>query len=100
MPTEENDDWDVEDMGAKVTIVRNEALLAAWDKVIADGEWENYPDANCKKCDGTGWVEEIDWVPAPFGHGNVPMPTYTTCLCTWQSEEVDPGRIGCGYDEN
>lgn len=43
------------------------------------------PDPNCDACHGTGEVN--DWVPAPFGPGNVPMPSVCECIEEQLTEE-------------
>lgn len=41
------------------------------------------PDPKCKACHGRGIVS--DWVPRPFGPGNVRMDS--ECECTYTTEE-------------
>lgn len=66
----------------------NRAYLNEWpaEKVADEPERKMQtikPRADCPDCHGSGEVN--DWVPAPFGSGNVPMPS----LCWYVDEQTD-----------
>ena len=64
--------------------LRDEAIAA-----LLETEWYNGDNGNrgrllahpdCRKCDGTGYFEDFDWVP--YGDTEVQMPYSDMCGCT------------------
>lgn len=54
------------------------------------------PKRDCPNCHGTGEVD--DWVPAPFGHGNIPMPSLCSCVEEQTDDDTDEVLLDLDYE--
>lgn len=54
------------------------------------------PKQDCPFCHGTGEVNDL--VPAPFGSGNVPMPSLCGCVEEQTDEDTDEVLLDLDYE--